>query len=179
MQTHSDEQLLDQYKESNDQAVLSNLYARYTDLVIGVCLRYTPSMSEAEDHAQDIYIKLIKKAGTHNIKNFKAWLYMVTKNHCLEQFRKIKLKSVDLDPADMQLADDMHPRDEQKEATLQKMETCLDSLSEQQRKCIDLFYYGNKTYREIESMTTFTSGKIRSLLQNGKRNLKNCMERTA
>jgi DNA-directed RNA polymerase specialized sigma24 family protein len=86
----SDESLLKAYQASGDQAHLAALYMRYTDLVFGVCLKYLKERENAKDAVMSIYQELIKKLQTHNVDNFKSWLYVVAKNHCLMQLRKEK-----------------------------------------------------------------------------------------
>ena len=60
------------------------------------------------------------------------------------------------------------------EASLQK---CLDELIEIQRLCVCAFYYENQSYKEIAEKTPEEIGKVRSFIQNGKRNLRICMEK--
>ncbi|MCC7467162.1 MAG: hypothetical protein IT261_12870 [Saprospiraceae bacterium] len=50
-------------------------------------------------------------------------------------------------------------------------------MSEQQRACVQWFYYEDKSYKEIAEIMTEELGKVRSFIQNGKRNLKNCLEK--
>ena len=42
---------------------------------------------------------------------------------------------------------------------------------------IELFYLQGKTYKDIASQHNMQIGKVRSFIQNGRRNLKICMER--
>ena len=53
---------------------------------------------------------------------------------------------------------------------------CLGQLNEQQKACVDLFYYQGHSYKEIADMRNEAVGKVRSNIQNGRRNLKNCIE---
>jgi RNA polymerase sigma-70 factor (ECF subfamily) len=63
-----------------------------------------------------------------------------------------------------------------KEKDLQRLEHCIDSLQEEQNKVIKMFYLENKCYNEITEVTGIDWNRVRSLIQNGRRNLKNCME---
>lgn len=79
----------------------------------------------------------------------------------------------------MQSEDIFHPYSEdQKEDTLVKLETCLEKLNADQKICIELFYLKKKTYQEISVSMKLEWNKVRSLIQNGRRNLKNCIEST-
>lgn len=53
---------------------------------------------------------------------------------------------------------------------------CIEKLKKEQNQCVRLFYYENKSYRQITEETGLDEKKVKSLLQNGKRNLKICLE---
>ena len=177
----SDDELLTRYKKTGNQKWISKLFARYVHLIYGVCLRYSPDVREAEDMTMDIYAKVADKAQSHNIKHFKNWLYVLSKNYCLEQIRKMTGRRIEtFDPAFMQLRDEIHPIDEManlelKERQFEKLEECLKSLNELQRTSIRLFYYENKTYAEIAGLIEDEISQVRSYLQNGRRNIRKCM----
>ena len=179
----TDEELLNRYKKTGNQRWLSQLFARYVELVYGVCLRYSPDVREAEDMTMDIYAKIVNKAKTHNIKHFKNWLYVLSKNHCLEKIRKMTGRRIEsFDPAFMQLRDEIHPIDEEPQAALKEeqfgqLEACMKKLNELQQTSIRLFYYDNKTYAQIASLIEDEISQVRSYLQNGRRNIRKCMER--
>lgn len=67
----------------------------------------------------------------------------------------------------------------EKENDLKKLEKCIEALPEDQKYSIRYFYMDNKCYNEIAALTGFEWGKVRSLIQNGRRNLKICMEKNA
>ena len=63
-----------------------------------------------------------------------------------------------------------------REDKLQLMEKGIEQLNEEQRQCIKLFYLENKCYEEVSQITGFDMNKVKSYIQNGKRNLKIYME---
>lgn len=176
-----DEDLLKEYQSSGDQNVLATLYLRYTDMVYGVCMKYLKDAEESKDAVMNIYQELITKLQSNTIDSFRSWLYVVTKNHCLMQLRKEKKNIiVEFQPGHMQSEDFTHldaVLDKEKE--LQRLEHCIDSLQEEQNKVIKMFYLESKCYHEITELTGIEWNKVRSLIQNGRRNLKNCMEKNA
>ena len=174
----TDEALLLSFKQNNNQQALATLYLRYNELVYGTCLKYLKEGEAAKDAVMNIYTELLQKLPAQEVQNFKSWLYVVVKNHCLMQLRSGKNTTVvEFQPAVMQSADLMH-LDEllDKEAQFKILEQCMERLSEEQRQAIRLFYYENKCYNEIAEQTVMEWNKIRSLIQNGRRNLKICME---
>ena len=88
--TTTDEQLLYDYKQSGDLKYLGELYARYMQLVYGVCLKYLADAEVARDATMQIFEELVVKASKHSIENFRGWLYTLAKNHCLMKLRSSK-----------------------------------------------------------------------------------------
>ena len=175
----TDEELLNTFKETADQEMLAQLYLRYTDLVYGVCMKYFKNAEISKDAVMNIYQELLTKLQTNEVQNFKSWLYVVVKNHCLMRLRKEKKNiTVEFTPAVMQSEDFTHLDDVlEKENELKKLEFCIEHLPAEQKQSIQLFYLKNKCYNEIVETTGYDWNKVRSLIQNGRRNLKICMER--
>ena len=180
-----DEELVRKYKAGGDMEVLASLYQRYMELVYGVCLKYLKDTEEAKDCVLIIFEELVTKLARHEVANFRAWLYQVAKNHCLMKLRKQKNRSVNMDQTLMHSSENIHPDEEmftadpfeEKEKAFDKMRYCLDRLNAQQRQAIELFYFNNKCYREIAGITQQEVETVRSFIQNGRRNLKICMDK--
>src|SRR5690606_5541736 len=79
-----------EYKNSGDLQVLGKLYKNYMPLVYGVCLKYFKHPEESQDAVMQIFEQLIDKLKNHEVKNFKSWLYVLTRNFCLMELRKSK-----------------------------------------------------------------------------------------
>src|SRR5260221_13044013 len=88
----SDSELIQQYKKTGDLTVIGQLYTRYTALVYGVCLKYLKDRDEAKDAAMQVFEKLIQLLKSHDVENFKSWLYVTSRNHCLMTIRSKKGK---------------------------------------------------------------------------------------
>ncbi len=173
----TDEELLLRYKETTDQEPLGELYARYIPLVYGLCLKYLKRQHEAEDAVMQLYETLVDKCLKHDIANFKSWLYTVAKNHCLQILRKnnptffeeISDKLVEVEPF-MHLIVETNDMEKEK-----AMEMCLEGLPKAQLRCIKSFFFEACSYADIVLMTGYSLQKVKSYIQNGKRNLKTCM----
>ena len=178
----SDEELLTQYRQQADMQALGQLFDRYLELTYGVCLKYLKSSSRAEDAVMHIFEELSDKVLRHDIKQFRSWLYVLAKNHCLMLLRKEnKQMHVSFDSDFMQSDTFLHPIDEdyEEDEKEEQLKDCLKQLNVEQKECIDLFYYQDKSYKEIALMKNQAVGKIRSYIQNGRRNLKICLEKKA
>lgn len=159
--------------------VLAQLYQRYMDLVYGVCLKYLKETETSRDAVMEIFEELVVKLKKHEVDNFKGWLHTVTKNYCLMQLRTPRnLKTKELNTDLMQSGEMLHLEDGimEKEATFNRLQHCLGTLSPEQKQSVELFYLQNKCYNEIADITGYDWNKVRSFIQNGRRNLKLCME---
>ena len=101
------------------------------------------------------------------------------------QLRKKKLTvSYDEMPPSMQAevvqsAGVTHPVDEfELNGKERALKNCLGELADHQRKCIEAFYFAGKSYKDIAQESGEELGKVRSNIQNGRRNLRNCMEKS-
>ncbi|MFT4023028.1 MAG: sigma-70 family RNA polymerase sigma factor [Flavihumibacter sp.] len=172
----SDESLAKTYHASGDLTVLGQLYTRYMDLVFGLCMKYLDNSENARDAVMQIFEQLVIKLRQHEVTYFKSWLYTLAKNHCLMQLRSKKPFTVAALPDDlMQSEENLHLND--REQALQLMEKCIGALQEEQKQAVTLFYLREKSYHEIVAETGVEWNKVRSLIQNGRRNLKICMEK--
>ncbi len=174
-----DSQLLVTYRNSGGLDILGELYNRYMTLVFGVCLKYLKDRDESRDAVMQIFEKLIETLKNHEIEHFKSWLYITARNHCLMQLRARKGKNFEeISPTLMESDSLLHLDNEpEKEANLSKLEKCIETLGDEQKQCVKLFYLQELCYKEITESTGFDMNKVKSYIQNGKRNLKICMEK--
>ena len=174
----TDAELVDQYKTSPDTKFVGQLYERYMELVYGVCLKYLKNPEDARDAVINIYEELVSKLQRYEVDNFKSWLYTLAKNHCLMKLRSEKKhKVVNMDIELVQSTENVHLNGElDKEENFLKLDYCMGQLQEEQKMVIDLFYLKGKCYNEITQLTGMEWNKVRSLIQNGRRNLKICMD---
>lgn len=174
-----DEELISLYKKSAELAIVGELYERYTALVYGVCLKYLKNRDESQDAVMQIFEKLIISLKEHEVLVFKSWLYVTSRNHCLMQLRSRKGKNFEeLSPLLMENGNNPHQEHGPGiEENLNKLEKCIQELASEQKQCVQLFYLEQKCYKEITDSTGFDLNKVKSYIQNGKRNLKICMER--
>lgn len=180
----TDEELLSDYLENQDHEVLGELYSRYMHLVYGVCLKHFKEPEKSKDAVIQIYEKIQFEIHKHSVSNFRNWLYVVTKNHCLMELRRRKTGKLILTSDDEELAvfmeneSELHPIDEEPDKSMEKaLENCIEKLKAEQKSCICLFYFKNKCYRDISGILKIEEKKVKSYIQNGKRNLKICLEK--
>lgn len=175
----TDADLIRLYKNSGDLKILGELYSRYTAMVFGVCVKYLKDRENSRDAVMQVFEKLITGLQEHEVTHFKSWLYITARNHCLMQIRSQKnRKFQEISPALMESDAALHPDEEPElESNLSKLEGCIERLVNEQKHCVQLFYLQQKCYKEITVLTGFDLNSVKSYIQNGKRNLKICMER--
>lgn len=172
----TDEQLLTLYSNSGDDIHLSVLYSRYVEMIYGVCLKYFKNSVEAKDAASEVYLLLLKRVKGKEIENWKPWLYTVVKNYCLEQLRSRTNKKPKQNDANRVYSEEVfHPSIDTQDEEVAKLESCIEKLENDQKLCIRLFYLEKKSYQELSERLQLSWGQVRSRIQNGRRNLKNCM----
>ncbi len=171
------DKLLDSYRQNGDLVILARLYENFLPLVYAVCLKYLKDEEQAKDAVMGIFEELATKLKQHDIKQFRGWLYVLSRNYCLMQLREgKKLELVNLDDV-MEFTPLLHPDDDNREAAMIALEKCMDKLPSAQKQSVDLFYLKEKCYKEVAEHTGYTLNEVKSYIQNGKRNLKICLEK--
>ena len=182
LKKETDEELINKFSSSGNLEVLGELYSRYMHLVYGVCLKYLKEREGSMDAVMQIFEKLVTDIPKQKIENFRSWLHVVTKNYCLMKLRS--QKSLDEKHNEWVLDSEnfmednyyLHPIDTQEPDMEKVLADCIERLKDDQKKCIVQFYYEDKCYNEIAKNLGVDEKKVKSHLQNGKRNLKLCIE---
>lgn len=173
-----DKDLVEEYKLTGNQEIAAKLFVKYDYLVYGVCLKYLKNPEDAIDVVQDIYLQVVNKLKTHQVADFRPWLYVLTKNHCLDILRKKnKVNLQEFNPNIVYSDQIFHPDEVNDDGLMAKLLKCLDALPSEQRDCVHQFYFDKKSYKEICDDSNRNLNQVRSHIQNGRRNLKICMER--
>lgn len=179
-----DEQLLKMFRETGDRKALGALFERYSHLVFGVCMKYLKNRDDSKDATSQIFEKLMVDLRRFEVQKFSYWVHSVARNYCLMTLRSRKaMHHLDDDNSPgvdviMENNDEAHLNEAlDKEHRLQLLEDAIQALSEEQRACIELFYLKKMCYQEVAELTGFDMKKVKSHIQNGKRNLKIYMEK--
>ena len=174
-------ELLAEYRSTGDLELLGKLYEQYMPLVFGLCLKYFRDEEQSKDAVMQIFEELVKKLRVHEVANFKAWLYTLSRNHCLMVLRsssKHEMLSIDENFMENEAFVHLNLEDDTEEK-LSIMAKCIEDLPSEQKVSINLFYMEQKCYKEVADQTGFELNKVKSYIQNGKRNLKICIEKNS
>ena len=175
----TDAEFLAQYRALGNLEDLSFLYGKYMEMVFAVCYKYLENEEESKDAVMHIFEHLVEKLKTQEVENFRSWLHSVAKNHCLMHLRAQKSKISrfsSLQIVESEEEEHLYNDVFEIESHLEHLNDCLDKLNIEQKTCVDLFYLQEKCYQEISEQSGYELNKVKSYIQNGKRNLKNCLE---
>lgn len=176
--TYTDAKLVELYQKESNTACAGELYKRYSLLVYGLCYKYLKHETDAEDAVTEIFEIVLEKLKTHEVSFFKSWLFIVSKNHLM----RTKAKNNSLETIDIENISEKFMENEEdlslniREHESELLQKAISNLNDEQRTCIELFYYKQKPYQEVASITGYDLNKVKSAIQNGKRNLKLFME---
>ena len=176
--SYSDDALVKLYQKELNAVYVGELYKRYSLLVYGLCYKYLKHEENAQDAVTEIFEIILEKLKSHEVSYFKSWLFIVSKNHLMRSKAKNNaLETIDIENISekfMENEEDLSLNIREHESAL--LQQAISNLNEEQRTCIELFYYQQKPYQEVASMTGYDLNKVKSAIQNGKRNLKIFME---
>ncbi len=180
MHSATDLELVAAFCKQDKRQALGILYQRYGHLVVGLCLDYLKEREAARDATMDIFEKVTLKVCNQPIDTFRAWLFYTSRNYCIDVLRK---KVREREHAAKIAASEAveYPSDERplSEAHLAHLPDALARLSEQQARCVRLFYLRGHSYVEVCEQTGYDLKQVKSYLQNGRRNLRNHLEKLA
>jgi len=175
----TDEDLLFSNKESGNSIYMGELFNRYLPLLYGVCLKYLKDADNARDAVMQLFENLLYKITDYEIDTFRPWIYSVVKNHCLQILQKEDL-IIKVDINDDTTESDSIANLFEEEGIVDRsnvLKNCLNKLPEKQQVSITYFFIDGLSYAEIVEKTGYKLKNVKSYIQNGKRNLKNCIEK--
>ncbi len=180
----TDEELVQFFRKSGGQEVIGILFRRYSHLVLGVCTKYLLERESARDTAMGVFESLFTSLQKYEVHNFKSWLITVTKSHCALALREQKKEAGTIRWEENLLGEVMENNhfahlniEDETEERIRKLQQAVSDLSPGQQQCILLFYFDDKSYRQISETTGLSQHEVKSYIQNGKRNLKNSLEK--
>ncbi len=176
---YTDEELLARYKQTGNSEHFGVLYNRYIPLIYGLCLKYLKNITLAEDAVMDIFEDILPKVQRYDIREFRTWIYTVARHHALAAATDSKqTATMELIPEIVQSSPTMVWADADDTTDREQMlEECMQQLPDVQRVAIQKFYFEGKSYADIVDETGLHLKSVKSYIQNGKRNLRICIEK--
>ncbi|HTX86969.1 MAG TPA: RNA polymerase sigma factor [Candidatus Nanoarchaeia archaeon] len=183
----SDEQLVVEYIKGDEKS-LELLIQRYLTRVYQFALKYLRNKEEAEDIAQEVFVKVWKNA--HKFKadfKFKTWIYTITKNACLDWLKKknrpIVFSALDVEKNDWGFADSLADRTPsaldalQTQEGLKALNFAVEELPPIYRNTVNLRYREDLKFREIAEVLRESVDTIKTRHRRAIKSLKNIFQR--
>jgi RNA polymerase sigma-70 factor (ECF subfamily) len=166
-----DESLIRLVAVSRSEA-LSALYDRYNRLVFSMALHAVGDPATAEEITQDVFFRVWEKAGTYRMEQARVstWLVSITRYRSIDILRQRGARPQLHDDAGEALAamPDSNPGPEdQADQTLEqrRVRAALAALPPEQRRSVELAYYGGLSHSEIASATGEPLGTIKTRIR--------------
>ena len=166
-----------------DQNAYSILVDRYKNYVFTIVLRYIKSREDAEEVAQDVFIKAYRSlAAFKGDAKFSTWLYTVTTTTCITFLRKKKLEVHSLDNEKVfEVADSvdsgMSANQIEQKSKVNMVNEAIKMLSPDDAQVITLFYKGEQTLEEIAQIMGKEPNAVKVQLYRARGRLKEKMEK--
>jgi len=144
-----------------DKAALADFYDLYAGLVNGLALRILRDVSEAEDVVQEVFLQVWRQADRYDPQRGtpEAWLCTMARTRALDRLRRRAARREDASAAAPVAT--LVPRNEEALAVRQ----ALDALSSDQRRAVELAYYGGLTQTEIAQALGEPLGTIKTRIR--------------
>ncbi|MBN1907449.1 MAG: sigma-70 family RNA polymerase sigma factor [Deltaproteobacteria bacterium] len=173
-----------------DHSAFENIVLRYQDRVFNICFRLLGDRDEAEDSAQEVFIKVYRALKGFRFKSsFYTWLYRIVINTCKNRIKSVEYRStksrvsIDSDQENRgnTIADivDQRPMPDKTLEQKQKMERiqeALNSLPPEQKTMIVLCDIEGLSYDEIAGITKTRLGTVKSKISRARLGLRNKLE---
>ena len=178
---------------TGDTEAFGELVERHQDRLINLCRRFLGDPEAARDAAQDVFLKIFRKAGTYRPKGkVSTWMHRIAVNHCLNRLRRRRIVSflsfgelgkpspdaerdaAVFDPPD--IAADPESRLASRRRWRRTREA-LDSLPPNQRAVLILAKFEGFSYREIAETLEITESAVESRLFRAMRKITQTLEK--
>jgi len=149
-----------------DTAAFAPLIHRHKDLVFTIAMNITRNREDAEEVAQDVFLKAFQKlAGFRKESSFQTWLYRIAYNEAISKVRKNRIRTLGLEEEILEFIPDEEVEEEI--AGLDELEQkqvisqILDKLPEIDRVLVTLYYLDNHPVNEISEVTGLGESNVK------------------
>jgi len=174
----------------NEQLTVSQIVSGQKDLfrllvrrneraVYGMGMSFFRNKEDACDFTQEVFLKAYRSLGSFEGRSrFSTWLYKIAYNTALNEVnrRKEYHSLAEEDAQKLSSPGDTPERALIRSAAREAIETALKELPERFRICVDLFFFYDRSYREIEAITGFPVNTIKSHVFRAKKLLREKLE---
>ena len=158
-----------------DANAFGHLVESYDQPVYNLCYRMLGDHYEAEDAAQEAFLRAYKSLSRYDSKrSFLTWLLSITAHYCIDQLRKRRIKLVPIDTLRFREISDPPPNPEGSlsiSEDQQQVRTLLESLNPTDRAAVVMRYWYDFSYDEISNALDISLSAVKSRLHRARRTL--------
>ena len=162
-------------RKGNIQA-FSVLVEKYRKMVYTLALKLLKRPEDAEEMAQDTFIKAFQKLDSYEGKSkFSTWIYSITYNACISELRKRRIDFKSLEEQRFSDQDEMKMHDfyseSKKEDQEKYLNLALSKLPEDDQVLVTLYYYEDQSMDEISEITGLTVSNIKVKIHRARKKM--------
>lgn len=171
----SDAQLVTSIARYSEVA-LAEVYRRHGGAVYGLARRVLNNATEAEDVTQEVFLRLWNEPDRYDATRGSLRSFLLAQSHgrAVDAVRSSNSRRVREARDAMRTAEGSY--DLQHEvwdlAVADQVGHAMGELPEEERRAIELAYFGGRTYREVATMLDQPEGTIKSRIRNGMRRMR-------
>jgi RNA polymerase sigma-70 factor (ECF subfamily) len=161
--------------QEGDQDAFTQLVETYQNPVYNMCYRMLGTPQAAEDAAQESFWRAYKNLHRYdNQRPFATWLLSIAAHYCIDQQRRKRLPSLDLDEIIEFSVEDPAPNPERQAVEVEFSEDVqrqLSQLSESDRAVLVLRYWHELSEEEISETLSITKSAVKSRLHRARQHM--------
>ena len=161
---------------SGDVAAYASLVAKHKNLVFSIALKILNNREDAEEVAQDCFLKVFQALKTFERKSkFSTWLYRIVYNAAISRTRKKRLELVPMDNyvihnyTEDEVASGISEIDPEEQKAM--IERAMERLTGDENLLITLFYKGENSIEEISNITGLSMSNVKVRLHRIRKKL--------
>jgi len=166
-----DDELIMRFQQTGDTECFAELFARHRKQVYFACKGFFSDSSAAEDATQETFLRAYQNMHRFSGGNFGGWLMRISKNICIDSWRK---RQPEKEFEEIEMSQLPSPQVLEQTSDLrfavQRVLQELETLPAEQRRCVELKIEGY-SYEETAASTGLSVQAVKSHLQNGRRTL--------
>jgi RNA polymerase sigma-70 factor, ECF subfamily len=173
----NDETLVKKFQNGHEGS-FDKLVLKYGQKIMNLAYRYMGNRDDAEDAAQEIFIKVHHKLSSFNFSaRFTTWLYRVAVNTCIDLLRKDRRsrETSEYHDQSMGFQEGEPERTILMEERVRKIEEALAQLPEKERMVVLLADMENKSMKEMSTILSMREGTVKSTLYRARKRLRNLL----
>ncbi len=155
-----------------NQEAFTQLVEMYQKPVYNLCYRMLGDPDEAEDAAQETFLRVYKNIKHYDAKRpFTTWLLSIAAHHCIDQLRKRRMIVISMDGTPYLDPPDGLPGPEASFYTHEdqkRVQTLLKTLNPHDRAAVVMYYWYDFSYDEIAKSLSLTSSAVKSRLHRAR-----------